>query len=188
MNFKTALLCVAALALIVSVLVPAAARAETEKERQIEFMRDADREAAGNLTSSEGGPFGAVIVKDGKIVGRGHNRVIALHDPTAHAEVSAIRDACAALATHDLTGCELYTSCYPCPMCLSAAIWANIKTIYYGNTPKDAEEIGFRDDYIYRFIEGGRVDESVLKMEQIGRSETIQTFEAYAKKQDKQLY
>lgn len=92
-----------------------------------EFMLIATQEADSNLTTNEGGPFGAVIVKDGKIVGRGHNRVLIKHDPTCHAEVEAIRDACQNLGTHDLTGCELYTSCYPCPMCLSATIWANIK-------------------------------------------------------------
>lgn len=92
-----------------------------------EFMLIATQEADSNLTTNEGGPFGAVIVKDGKIVGRGHNRVLIKHDPTCHAEVEAIRDACQNLGTHDLTSCELYTSCYPCPMCLSATIWANIK-------------------------------------------------------------
>ena len=92
-----------------------------------EFMLIATQEADSNLTTNEGGPFGAVIVKDGKIVGRGHNRVLIKHDPTCHAEVEAIRDACQNLGTHDLTGCELYTSCYPCPMCLSATIWATLK-------------------------------------------------------------
>ena len=91
-----------------------------------EFMLIATQEADSNLTTNEGGPFGAVIVKDGKIVGRGHNRVLIQHDPTCHAEVEAIRDACQNLGTHDLTGCELYTSCYPCPMCLSIQLYKRL--------------------------------------------------------------
>ena len=91
-----------------------------------EFMLIATQEADSNLTTNEGGPFGAVIVKDGKIEGRGHNRVLIKHDPTCHAEVEAIRDACQNLGTHDLTGCELYTSCYPCPMCLSIQLYKRL--------------------------------------------------------------
>ena len=150
-----------------------------------EFMLIATQEADSNLTTNEGGPFGAVIVKDGKIVGRGHNRVLIKHDPTCHAEVEAIRDACQNLGTHDLTGCELYTSCYPCPMCLSATIWANIKKVYYGNTAKDADKIGFRDDFIYNYIEGKCQDISVLDLEQFGRDITIKSFDNFAQKTDK---
>ncbi len=96
-----------------------------------------------------GGPFGAVIARDGEIVATGVNRVTANHDPTAHAEVSAIRDACRKLGTHDLSGCEIYTSCEPCPMCLGAIYWAHIDRIYYGNDKDDAREIGFDDSFIY---------------------------------------
>lgn len=153
-----------------------------------EFMLIATQEADSNLTTNEGGPFGAVIVKDGKIVGRGHNRVLIKHDSTCHAEVEAIRDACQNLGTHDLTGCELYTSCYPCPMCLSATIWANIKKVYYGNTAKDADKIGFRDDFIYNYIEGKCQDISVLDLEQFGRDITIKSFDNFAQKTDKTIY
>lgn len=153
-----------------------------------EFMLIATQEADSNLTTNEGGPFGAVIVKDGKIVGRGHNRVLVKHDPTCHAEMEAIRDACKNLGTHDLTGCELYTSCYPCPMCLSATIWANIKKVYYGNTAKDADKIGFRDDFIYNYIEGKCQDISVLDLEQFGRDITIKSFDKFAQKTDKTIY
>lgn len=152
------------------------------------FIQIAADEASRNLTSDEGGPFGAVVVKDGAIVGRGRNQVLAAHDPTCHAEVQAIRDACKALGTHDLSGCTLYTSCYPCPMCLSATIWANIKTVYYGNTAQDADAIGFRDDFIYHFIEGKCQDETVLKLRQQGREITIQSFRDFQAKADKMLY
>ena len=153
-----------------------------------EFMLKATSEANNNLQTNEGGPFGAVIVKDDKIVGKGHNRVLINHDPTCHAEIEAIRDACKNLNTHDLTDCTLYTSCYPCPMCLSAIIWANIKKVYYGNTAKDAADIGFRDDFIYKFIEGKCSDASVLDLVPQDRDMTIKTFEAFAQKQDKTIY
>ncbi|HJG07066.1 MAG TPA: nucleoside deaminase [Megamonas hypermegale] len=153
-----------------------------------EFMLKATSEANNNLQTNEGGPFGAVIVKDDKIVGKGHNRVLINHDPTCHAEIEAIRDACKNLNTHDLTDCTLYTSCYPCPMCLSAIIWANIKKVYYGNTAKDAADIGFRDDFIYKFIEGKCSDASVLDLVPQDHDMTIKTFEAFAQKQDKTIY
>ena len=153
-----------------------------------EFMLKATSEANNNLQTNEGGPFGAVIVKDDKIVGKGHNRVLINHDPTCHAEIEAIRDACKNLNTHDLTDCTLYTSCYPCPMCLSAIIWANIKKVYYGNTAKDTADIGFRDDFIYKFIEGKCSDASVLDLVPQDHDMTIKTFEAFAQKQDKTIY
>ena len=117
-----------------------------------EYMKVAKELAEDNVTTKVGGPFGACIVKDGVIIGRGSNHVLANNDPTAHAEVMAIRDACKNIGSYDLTGCSLYTSCYPCPMCLSAIIWSNIKTVYYGNTKEDAANIGFRDDFIYNYI------------------------------------
>lgn len=146
------------------------------------FMGEAIAESRENLLSGDGGPFGAVIVRDGKIVGRGHNEVIKEQDPTCHAEMQAIRQACRYLGTYDLTGCELYTSAQPCPMCLSAIIWANIKTVYYGNSAADAEAIGFRDDYIYRFIEGGCQDGQVLSLTRLGQDEACKVFEEYQKK------
>ena len=153
-----------------------------------EYMMEAKRLADTNLIDNEGGPFGAVIVKDGVIVGRGDNHVLVNHDPTAHAEIQAIRDASKTLNTHDLSGCVLYTSCYPCPMCLSAIIWANIKEVYYGNTKEDAADIGFRDDMIYDYIKNNNSNTDVLNLINIDRDETIKTFEEYNNKEDKELY
>jgi guanine deaminase len=152
-----------------------------EKNKKV-FMHEADMEARKNLATGDGGPFGSVIVKDGHIVGRGHNEVLKNNDPTCHGEMQAIRDACRNLGTYDLSGCDLYTSAQPCPMCLSAIIWANIKNVYYGNSAHDAEEIGFRDDYIYRFIEGKCQDGDVMTLTQMSRDETIKTFEEYKAK------
>jgi tRNA(Arg) A34 adenosine deaminase TadA len=104
------------------------------------------------MRSGKGGPFGAVVVHDGKIVAEGFNRVTSANDPTAHAEVVAIRLACQALQTYDLTGCEIYTSCEPCPMCLGAIYWARLDRIYFANNRDDAAAIGFRDDFLYREI------------------------------------
>lgn len=146
------------------------------------FMDEAIAESAKNLKTGHGGPFGAVVVKDGVIVGRGHNEVLKNNDPTCHGEIQAIRDACRNLGTYDLSGCELYTSAEPCPMCLSAIIWANIKTVYYGNSAKDAAAIGFRDDFIYDFIKRGCADEDTLALRQMGREEAIKIFEQYKEK------
>ena len=145
-------------------------------------MDEAIAESAKNLETGHGGPFGAVVVKDGVIVGRGHNEVLKNNDPTCHGEIQAIRDACRSLGTYDLSGCELYTSAEPCPMCLSAIIWANIKTVYYGNSAKDAAAIGFRDDFIYDFIKRGCADEDTLALRQMGREEAIKIFEQYKEK------
>ena len=145
----------------------------------IELMREAIKEAESNLLTDEGGPFGAIVVKEGKIVGKGHNRVLKNNDPTCHAEIEAIREACRKLGTYDLSGCEIYASSYPCPMCLGAIIWANIKKVYYANSAEDAGAIGFRDDYIYAFIEGECKDQQVVELEQLGREEAIETFKRY---------
>lgn len=157
-----------------------------------EYMKMADKLAKQNIITNDGGPFGAVIVKDGKVVGSGNNHVIANNDPTAHAEIMAIRNACQTLNTFDLSGCELYTSCYPCPMCLSAIIWANIKTVYYGNTKEDAANIGFRDDMIYKYLENLTTkngDETILKIIALNREETIKTFEDFKNKtENKTMY
>ena len=156
-----------------------------------EYMKIAKELADDNLKTNVGGPFGACIVQNGKIIGRGSNHVLSNNDPTAHAEVMAIRDACKNIGTYDLSGCELYTSCYPCPMCLSATIWANIKTVYYGNTKIDAANIGFRDDYIYNFIQNiteYRDDDTVLKLNCIDREETIKTFLDFNQKKEKTIY
>ena len=154
-------------------------------------MLMADELAKQNLYTNNGGPFGAVVVKNGKVIGVGNNQVLKHKDPTAHAEIQAIRNACEQLSTYDLAGCELYTSCYPCPMCLSAIIWANIKVVYYGNTKDDANDIGFRDDKIYDFIKNMEDDNSVsdiLKTIPMDRDETIKTFNTFCKKEDKTIY
>ena len=145
----------------------------------INLMREAIKEAESNLLTDEGGPFGAIVVKEGKIVGKGHNMVLKNNDPTCHAEIEAIREACRNLDTYDLAGCELYASSYPCPMCLGAIIWANIKKVYYANSAEDAGAIGFRDEYIYDFIEGKCKDKQVLELDQLGSEEAIETFKRY---------
>lgn len=152
------------------------------------YMEFADELSKQNLLTNNGGPFGAVVVKNGVIVGTGNNHVLANNDPTAHAEVMAIRNACENLNTYDLTDCELYTSCYPCPQCLSAIIWANIKKVYYGNTKEDAANIGFRDDMIYKYLEDPENHKDVLELEQMDRDHTIQAFEEFKNKQDKTIY
>ena len=120
-----------------------------KNETEIAFMAEAIRLASENVTQNNGGPFGAVVVKNGKIVGRGYNQVTATNDPTAHAEVMAIRDACKNLNSFQLDGCELYTSCEPCPMCLGAIYWARPDKIYYGCTKDDAAAFAFDDAFIY---------------------------------------
>ena len=156
-----------------------------------EYMKIAKELANENLKTNAGGPFGACIVKDGKIIGKGSNHVLANNDPTAHAEVMAIRDACKNINSYDLSDCELYTSCYPCPMCLSATIWANIKKVYYGNTKEDAADIGFRDDFIYDFIGNlseNKTDNNILELISMDREETIEEFKKFKNKEDKTIY
>ena len=156
-----------------------------------EYMKIAKELANENLKTNAGGPFGACIVKDGKIIGKGSNHVLENNDPTAHAEVMAIRDACKNINSYDLSNCELYTSCYPCPMCLSAIIWSNIKKVYYGNTKEDAADIGFRDDFIYEFIgklSENKIDNNILELKSIDREQTIEEFNKFKKKEDKIVY
>jgi len=154
-------------------------------------MKIAKELAKENLETNAGGPFGACVVKNGKIIGKGSNHVLANNDPTAHAEIMAIRDACKNINSYDLSDCELYTSCYPCPMCLSAIIWSNIKKVYYGNTKEDAADIGFRDDYIYDFIKnlsGNNQDNNILELEVMNREETIEEFNKFKNKKDRIIY
>ena len=151
-----------------------------------EYMKVANDLAKENLTTNNGGPFGACVVKDGKIIGKGSNQVIKYNDPTMHAEIVAIREACNTLNTYDLSGCEIYTTCFPCPMCLSAIIWSNIKKVYYGNNKEDASNIGFRDDYIYQYIKN--MNNSILDLNQMDREETIKVFDEYKNKTDKVEY
>ena len=156
-----------------------------------EYMKIAKELSEDNLKTNVGGPFGACIVKDGKIIGKGSNHVLSNNDPTAHAEIMAIRNACTNLDSYDLSDCEIYTSCFPCPMCLGAIIWANIKKVYYGNTKEDAANIGFRDEHIYEYIKNltdNNKDNGTLKLECIDREETIETFNKFMEKKDKKIY
>ena len=156
-----------------------------------EYMKIAKELSEDNLKTNVGGPFGACVVKNGKIIGKGSNHVLCNNDPTAHAEIMAIRDACRNINSYDLSNCELYTSCYPCPMCLSAIIWANIKKVYYGNTKEDAASIGFRDDFIYNYIKELTYNvkgNKTLNLECIDREETIKSFNKFIEKTDKTIY
>ena len=155
------------------------------------YMKVAKELANENLITNAGGPFGACIVKNGVIIGKGSNQVLKENDPTAHAEITAIRDAARNINSYDLSGCELYTSCFPCPMCLSAIIWANIKKVYYGNTKEDAAEIGFRDDFIYNYIDKlskNEQDNAILDLECIDREDTLEEFNKFNSKLDKTIY
>ncbi|MBQ8047819.1 MAG: nucleoside deaminase [Prevotella sp.] len=156
----------------------------TEKDR--EFMREAIR-LANESVKQGGGPFGAVIVKDGKIVAGSANSVTIDKDPTAHAEVNTIRKACHELGTFDLSGCTIYTSCEPCPMCLGAIYWAHISRIYYGNTRKDARDIDFADDFIYEELDRP-MDERTVPIIPMLRDEALQSFRLWAEKDDKTEY
>lgn len=140
-------------------------------------MLEAIREAQAGIHEGHGGPFGAIIVKDGKVIGKGHNRVLLTHNATAHGEVEAIREAGALLGTHDLSGSVLYTTGEPCPMCLCACLWANIDKVYYGCTIADNERIGFRDDKFDKLM-GGReqLRDYLIPIE---REECLRLFEEY---------
>lgn len=144
-------------------------------------------ELSVNSVKTGGGPFGAVIVKDGEIIAKASNSVTLTHDPTAHAEVNAIRLACKELETFSLEGCTLYTSCEPCPMCLAAAYWAGIKEIYFGNSRVDAKDINFDDSFIYDEIPLDPKERSVPSS-QIMRDKAIEAFQLWEKKEDKIEY
>lgn len=146
------------------------------------YMEEALKEAETGVNMCEGGPFGAVIVDSkGNVISKGHNMVLRSNDPTAHAEIMAIRNACLRLNTHDLKGYTLYVTCEPCPMCLSAVMWSNIDRVYYACTRKDADSIGFRDDKIYEYFNG---DRKMLEIIQIDRDCCIDMMESY----DKEMY
>lgn len=155
-------------------------------ESEIKFMREAIR-LADESVERGGGPFGAVIVKDGEIIAGSANSVTLLNDPTAHAEVNAIREACRRLGTFSLKGCTIYTSCEPCPMCLGAIYWAGISRIYYANTRKDAANVGFADDFIYEDMERP-LDRRKLPIVQLLRDEAQHTFRHWDDKSDKTTY
>lgn len=151
------------------------------------FMRRAIALSREHMLAGEGGPFGAVVVRDGRIVGEGWNRVTSALDPTAHAEITAIREACRALGTFELRGCEIYTSCEPCPMCLAAIYWARLDRIWYANTRQDAAGIQFDDEWLYREV-ARPVDERSLPAGQILREEALEVFRAWEAKPDKIRY
>ena len=144
-------------------------------------------ELSVNSANTIGGPFGSVIVKDNKIIAEGSNKVTFSNDPTAHGEVVAIREACKKLNTFDLSGCEIYTSCEPCPMCLSAIYWSRLDKIYYANTREDAKKIDFDDSFIYLEIPK-KIGDRKIKMTQMLRDEALNAFEIWDKKVDKIKY
>lgn len=148
------------------------------------FMKMAIAEAQKGITLGHGGPFGAVIVKDGKVVSKGHNHVVINNDPTCHGEIDAIRKACKKLKTFDLSGCEIYTTGYPCPMCFCAILWANIDRVYYGCNTTDTEIIGFRD----KEFEEGIPQKKKDICEEVDRQECLKLYEDYNKIQDKTMY
>jgi len=152
-----------------------------------QFMREAIRLSLQKMRGNQGGPFGAVVVRRGKIVGRGWNCVTSGNDPTAHAEVIAIRKACRRLKTFQLDDCELYASCEPCPMCLAAGYWARLRKIYYANTRRDAAKIGFDDETLYREM-ARPISRRKIFMKQMLRNEALEVFAEWKNKADKIQY
>ena len=151
------------------------------------FMRQAIALSIENVRSGKGGPFAALVVKDGQIVGMGTNLVTSTFDPTAHAEVVAIREACRALSRFQLTGCEIYTSCEPCPMCMGAIYWARPAKVYFGNTHADAAKIGFDDSFIYQQLKV-KAQERAIPMVQLMREEALSAFAEWERKADRIPY
>jgi guanine deaminase len=151
------------------------------------FMRAAIKEAESGMREGRGGPFGCVLVRRGEIIARGNNRVTSTNDPTAHAEINAIREGCAKLARFSLEECELYTSCEPCPMCLAAIYWARIPRLYYGNTRADAAAIGFDDEFIYQQILLPP-EKRAVAMRPLLREEAQRSFREWQAKPDKRMY
>jgi guanine deaminase len=152
-----------------------------------EFMRAAIRLSQAKMRANCGGPFGAVVTRNGKIVARGWNQVTSTNDPTAHAEVTAIRAACAKLKTFQLNDCELYTSCEPCPMCLAAIYWARFQKVYYANTRDDAAQIEFDDEWLYHEV-ASPITKRKIPMRQVLRKEALKVFAEWQAKPDKIRY
>lgn len=148
------------------------------------YMKEAVKQASLGIRNGHGGPFGCVIVKDGSIIGRGHNMVVINNDPTCHGEIMAIRDACAALQSFSLKGCELYTTAQPCPMCLGAILWAGIEKVYYGCNIGDTEKIGFKDSDFYKALNGGGGTE----LAELDRDDCLEVFAEYAARTDNIKY
>lgn len=152
----------------------------------IKFMRLAAKESIDGMRKGVGGPFGAVVVRDGEVISKAHNEVIKTNDPTMHAEINAIRKASKKLKTFDLSGCVLYSSCMPCPMCLAAIKWANIKTVFFGATAKDADAIGFRDEIFYGELNIEKIKN--LELVECERDECLKAFREWGEKSDKVQY
>ena len=157
----------------------------TEQDKQ--FMTEAIQLSRNGMENNEGGPFGAIVVKDGKIVGRGNNKVTSSNDPTAHAEVTAIRDACKNLGTFQLDDCIIYSSCEPCPMCLGAIYWARPKKLYFACSRQDAANINFDDEFIYKEIPLP-IDQRQIPTAQIMQEKGVEVFNDWAAKEDKKEY
>ncbi len=151
------------------------------------FMQEAIQRAVENVRSGRGGPFGAIVVKDGRVIATGTNLVTAANDPTAHAEVNAIREACRAMDAFQLTGCEIYTSCEPCPMCLGAIYWARLDRVYFAATAKDAAEAGFDDSFIYEELKRPH-RERRIPFEPMMREAGIEPFREWTQKNDRVQY
>ncbi len=149
------------------------------------WMKIAYDEATEGMLSNEGGPFGAVIIKESKIIASAHNEVLKTKDSTAHAEMNAIRKACKVLDSFDLSGCVLYTTCQPCPMCLGAIFWARIRTVYYGATQDDAARGGFDDRRFYEMMRGENSD---LLTQMIDHKESAELFDKWLEKENRQIY
>lgn len=156
-------------------------------ERELQFMQAAVDLARQGMNKGTGGPFGCIIVKDDTIIGKGCNSVASTNDPTAHAEVVAIRDACRHLQTFQLTGCEIYTSCEPCPMCMGAIYWARPKKVYFGATRHDAAAAGFDDSLIYQELTAP-LHERIIEIVNVGRERAIIVFDEWVVKPDKISY
>lgn len=159
----------------------------TSDENKKTFMREAIRLSIDKMKEGKGGPFGAVIVNDGEIIARGFNQVTSSNDPTAHAEVDAIRKACQVLGTFQLTGCDLYTSCEPCPMCLGAIYWSRPDRVFYGNTKEDAAAIGFDDAFIYEELDKP-LDQRQLPLQQLLPQEALEGFKEWEKMEGRTDY
>lgn len=144
------------------------------------FMKLAIAQAKKGIKNNDGGPFGAVIVKEGKVIAKARNKVLKTRCAVNHAEINAIKKASEKLKNYDLKGCEIYTTCMPCPMCLAAIQWANIDTVYFGNTSDDAQKIGFRDKRLY--------EKQDIKLKNINRKKTLKLFKLWDKKEDKIIY
>ena len=156
-------------------------------EESKEFMNEAIKLAESNIEKQNGGPFGAIIVKDGEIVGRGNNQVTSQNDPTAHAEVQAIRDACKNLNTFNLEGCEIYASCEPCPMCLGAIYWARLGKLFYAGTKDDAAKANFDDSFIYKEFNLPKGERSIPSS-QLMRDKAVEVFDQWIESENKIPY